>query len=124
MQKIRTRRVGGALRLSETCARTCSASLWKSPRLTRAAKKRRTQNEKMMVREAPSRARCTALHAQPPRVRAAACCSEIITSLRTSCSSNNKLVSKWNSFRNQVHDSFGTKINFAGLLCLCNVTVF
>ncbi|KPI94574.1 hypothetical protein RR46_05826 [Papilio xuthus] len=27
MQKIRTRRVGDALRLSETCARTCSASL-------------------------------------------------------------------------------------------------
>lgn len=44
MHKIRTGRVGGALRLSETCARTCSALLWKNPRLTRAAKKRRTQN--------------------------------------------------------------------------------
>lgn len=39
-----------------SCARTCSASLWKNPRLTRAAKKRRTQNEKRWLERRPSRA--------------------------------------------------------------------
>lgn len=35
---------------------TCNASLWKNPRLTRAAKKRRTQNEKRRLERRPSRA--------------------------------------------------------------------
>lgn len=46
MQKIRTRWVGDALRLSDTCARTCCASLWKKSKVNARCQKKTRKMKK------------------------------------------------------------------------------
>lgn len=68
MQKIRTRRVGDVLWLSETCARTCNASLWKSPRLTRCRKKTHANEKRRLERRSLAGPRCTSASEAASRV--------------------------------------------------------